>query len=175
MKTREEKEQIVELLQDRFTESANFYLADMSQLSVNDTNKFRKRCYEEGIHVQVVKNNLIKKALENANITDEGLHEIVKGPSSVLFADNINAPAKVIQEFRKTHDRPALKGAFIEDTLYIGDDQLETLASLKSREELIGDIIGILQSPMKNVMSALESGGNKLSGILKTLGDRKES
>ncbi len=175
MKSREEKERIVELLQDRFSESANFYLADMSQLSVNDTNTFRKRCYEEGIHVQVVKNNLIKKALENANITDENLHEIIKGPSSVMFADNINAPAKIIQEFRKTHDRPVLKGAYVEETLYVGDDQLETLAALKSREELIGDIVGILQSPMQNVVSALQSGGHKLSGLLKTLGEREES
>lgn len=175
MKTREEKEKIVELLQDRFNESANFYLADMSQLSVNDTNIFRRRCYEEGIHVQVVKNNLIKKALENANITDESLYEIISGPSSVMFADNINAPAKIIQEFRKTHDRPLLKGAYVEETLYVGDDQLETLAALKSREELIGDIVGILQSPMKNVVSALQSGGNKLSGILKTLEEREES
>jgi large subunit ribosomal protein L10 len=175
MKTREEKEKIVELLQDRFNESANFYLADMSQLSVNDTNTFRRRCYEEGIHVQVVKNNLIKKALENANITDENLYEVIKGPSSVMFADNINAPAKIIQEFRKTHDRPVLKGAYVEETLYVGDDQLETLAALKSREELIGDIVGILQSPMKNVVSALQSGGNKLSGILKTLEERDES
>lgn len=175
MKTREEKERIVELLQDRFNESANFYLADMSELSVNNTNTFRKRCYEEGIHVQVVKNNLIKKALENANITDENLHDVIKGPSSVMFADNINAPAKIIQEFRKSHDRPLLKGAYIEDTLYVGDDQLENLAALKSREELIGDIVGILQSPMQNVVSALQSGSNKLSGILKTLGDREES
>jgi large subunit ribosomal protein L10 len=175
MKSRDEKEKIVELLQDRFNESANFYLADMSQLSVNDTNTFRTRCYEEGIHVQVVKNNLIKKALENANITDESLHEIIAGPSSVMFADNINAPAKIIQEFRKKHDRPVLKGAYVEETLYVGDDQLETLAALKSREELIGDIVGILQSPMKNVVSALQSGGNKLSGILKTLEEREES
>jgi large subunit ribosomal protein L10 len=175
MKSREEKEKIVELLQDRFNESANFYLADMSQLSVNDTNTFRRRCYEEGIHVQVVKNNLIKKALENANITYESLHEIIAGPSSVMFADNINAPAKIIQEFRKKHDRPVLKGAYVEETLYVGDDQLETLAALKSREELIGDIVGILQSPMKNVVSALQSGGNKLSGILKTLEEREES
>ncbi len=175
MKSREEKAKIVELLQDRFSESANFYLADMSQLSVNDTNTFRRRCYEEGIHVQVVKNNLIKKALENANITDESLYEIIQGPSSVMFADNINAPAKIIQEFRKTHDRPVLKGAYIEDTLYVGDDQIETLATLKSREELIGDIVGILQSPMQNVVSALQSSGNKLSGILKTLEKREES
>lgn len=175
MKTREEKERIVELLQDRFSESANFYLADMSQLSVNDTNTFRKRCYDEGIYVQVVKNNLIKKALENANINDENLHELIEGPSSVIFADNINAPAKIIKEFRKTHDRPLLKGAYVEETLYVGDDQLDTLASLKSREELIGDIVGTLQSPMKNVVSALQSGGNKISGILKTLGDREES
>jgi large subunit ribosomal protein L10 len=175
MKTREEKERIVELLQDRFDESANFYLADMSQLSVNDTNTFRKRCYEEGIHVQVVKNNLIKKALENANITDESLHEVIKGPSSVLFAENINAPAKLIKEFRKTHDRPLLKGAYVEETLYVGDDQLDTLAALKSKEELIGDVVGILQSPAQNVLSALQSGSNKLSGILKTLGDQEES
>ena len=174
MKTREEKEKIVELLQDRFNESANFYLADMSELSVNDTNAFRKRCYEEGIFLQVVNNNLIKKALENANITDERIHELVKGPSSVMIAESINAPAKIIQEFRKTHDKPALKGAYIEEAVYVGDEQLETLANLKSKEELIGDVIGLLQSPMKNVVSALQSGGNKLSGLVKTLSEREE-
>ena len=174
MKTREEKEKIVERLRDRFNESANFYLADMSELNVNDTNAFRKRCYEEGIHVQVVKNTLIKKALENANINDEEVHEMVKGPSSVMFADNINAPAKVIREFRKKHHKPELRGAYVEETLYLGDDKLETLANLKSKEDLIGDIIGILQSPMKNVISGLQSGGHKLSGILKTLSERDE-
>lgn len=174
MKTKEEKEKIVEQLQDRLNESANFYLADMSSLSVNDTNEFRKMCYEKGVHVQVVNNNLIKKVLENVNITDQQIHDLIKGPSSFMFSESINAPAKVIQDFRKTHERPVLKGAFVEDTVYVGDEQLETLANLKSREELIGDVISLLQSPMKNVVSALNSGGNKLSGILKTLSEKEE-
>ncbi len=174
MKTRKEKEQIVAKLQDRFSESANFYLADMSSLNVNDTNDFRKRCYERGVEIQVVNNNLIKKAMENANIVDQDIHDIIKGPSSVMFAEDINAPAKIIQEFRKEHEMPLLKGAYIEEALYIGDDKLETLANLKSKEDLIGDVVSILQSPMKNVVSALQSGGNKLSGIVKTLSEREE-
>ncbi len=174
MKTKEEKAKIVEQLQDRFNESANFYLADMSSLDVNTTNDFRQLCYEQGIHVQVVNNNLIKKALNNANITNDKVHEMIEGPSSVIFADNINAPAKVIKAFRKKHERPLLKGAYIEETVYVGDEELDTLANLKTRDELIADVVSLLQSPMKNVVSALQSGGNKLSGIVKTLSEREE-
>lgn len=174
MKTREEKEKIVELLRDRFNENANFYLADLSEMSVNDTNRFRKMCYDEGVHVQVVKNNLIKKALDEANIDEEGLDDVIQGPSSVLFAPNVNAPAKLIKEFRKTHERPVLKAAYVEENLYVGDENLETLVNLKSREDLIADVVSLLQSPMKNVMSALQSGGNKLSGIVKTLSEKND-
>lgn len=174
MKTREEKEKIVELLRDRFSENANFYLADLSSMGVNDTNRFRKMCYDEGVYVQVVKNNLIKKALEEANVGDESIYDVVEGPSSIMFTPNVNAPAKLIKEFRKTHERPVLKAAYVEETLYVGDENLETLVNLKSKEDLIADVVSLLNSPMKNVMSALQSGGNKLSGIVKTLSEKSE-
>lgn len=175
MKTREQKEKIVEQLRDRFNENANFYLADLSSMSVNDTNRFRQMCYDQGVHVQVVKNNLIKKALTEANIQDQEIHDVIEGPSSVMFTPNVNAPAKLIKEFRKTHDKPVLKAAYVEETFYVGDENLETLVDLKSKEELIADVVSLLQSPAKNVISALQSGGNKLSGIVKTLSEKGES
>lgn len=172
--TREEKDQIIEELTDRFKENSNFYLTDISELSSNDTADLRKLCYDDDITLRVVKNTLIEKALEKASLTTEELRDLLKGPSALMFSESLNAPAKLLKKFREKHDKPTLKGAFVEENLYVGDDKIKQLAELKSREELIGDIVGLLQSPVKNVVSALQSGGSKISGILETLSEKAE-
>ncbi len=173
--TREEKDALIENLQGRLESNEVIYLADTSELNVEHTNKLRKHCYDNNISLQVVKNTLLQKALERTEAKDlTELIETLEGPTSVMFAEKGNAPAKVIREFRKDFSKPLLKGAYIEEEIYKGDDKLQDLAELKSREELIGDIVGLLQSPTKNVISALRSGGNKLSGILKSLEERNQ-
>ena len=172
---RENKEEIVSALSEAFTASRNFYVADISTLSVNQTNALRRLCFERGVTLQVVKNTLIEKALEKANIQADGLVESLKGPSSVMFAENSKSPAKLIKEFRASHPKPVLKAAYIEESLYVGDENLDMLITLKSREELIADVVALLQSPIKNVVSGLKGGGNKIAGILKTLSEKTEA
>jgi large subunit ribosomal protein L10 len=132
----------------------------------------RRKCFEKGITMQVAKNTLIRKAMEATGNDYSELFGILKGTSAILFSEVGNAPAKLIKEVRKNGDKPALKGAYIDSAVFIGDNQLDTLTQLKSKEELVGDIIALLQSPAKNVISGLKSGGNKLAGILKTLEER---
>lgn len=171
--TREEKDALIEDLQGRLESNEVIYLADTSELDVENTNKLRKQCYDNNVSLKVVKNTLLQKAVERTDAKDlSPLLETLDGPTSVLFAEKGNAPAKVIRDFRKDFSKPVLKGAYIEEEIYKGDEYLQDLAELKSREELIGDIVGMLQSPAKNVISALQSGGNKLSGIVKTLEER---
>jgi large subunit ribosomal protein L10 len=174
--TRSEKATAVEVLKGKFEEASFFYLADASTLTVEQINKFRGLCYEKDIEMKVVKNTLAKKALES--FPEErnyiGLYESLKGPTAILFTTAANVPAKVIKEFRKTSERPILKAAYIDTDIYVGDEQLDALATLKSKEDLIGDIITLLQSPIKNVLGSLQSGGNTLSGLLKTLEERGE-
>jgi len=148
------------------------YLTDIAGLNAAQTSALRRACFKAGIKLSVVKNTLLAKAME-ASGTDYGvLKDILKGNTSLMFSESGNAPAKVIKEFRKKSDKPMLKGAFVEEAIFVGDDQLDILTALKSKEELIGEIITLLQSPTKNVVSALQSGGGKLSGILKTLSER---
>lgn len=171
---REEKHEVVSALAERMKASGNFYIADTSSLNVAKINSIRRKCFEKEIGMQVVKNTLIKKALEQLDGDLTPLFDVLKGSSSVLFSTNANAPAKLIKELRKGKaEKPVLKAAYVDSTVFIGDDQLDTLVNLKSREELIGEIIGLLQSPAKNVISALQSGGNKLAGIVKTLQERE--
>jgi large subunit ribosomal protein L10 len=146
-------------------------------MSVAETNSLRRLCFERGIEYVVVKNTLIKKALETVENADyASFDEVLKGFSGVMFhPENGKAAAQLIKEFRKTNDKLKLKGASVDYSLFVGADQLDTLINLKSKNELIGDIIGILQSPAKNVVSALTSGGGKLAGILKTLSEREEN
>ena len=174
--TRTEKSNQVAELKDKLSNSNFFYLTDSSTLTVEQINELRGKFYEKGIEMRVVKNTLAKKAMEQASEEGafEGLYDSLKGPTAILFTDVANAPAKVIKEFRGDKERPILKAAYIDSSIYIGDDQLKALASLKSKEELIGEIITLLQSPAKNVISGLKSSGSKLSGILKTLGERAE-
>lgn len=172
--TRSEKAILIDELKDKFVDSQYFYIADSSSLTVGQINKLRSLCFEKGIEVKVVKNTLAKKALE-ANADDKGfapLYEALVGPTTLFFADTANGPAKIMKEFRKSSEKPVLKAAYIDSDVFLGDDQLEVLASLKSKDELIGEIIGLLQSPAKNVISALKSSGGTLAGILKTLEER---
>lgn len=170
--TREEKSQVIEQLTAQLTENPTIYLADISGLDAGNTSNLRRACFKAGVKLSVVKNTLLAKAMESSDKDFGDLTETLKGNTSLMFADVSNAPAKVIKEFRKKSDRPVLKGAYVEESVYVGDDQLDALVDIKSKEELIGEIIGLLQSPAKNVISALKSGGGTIAGIVKTLSER---
>ena len=171
--TRDEKTKVVDDLVLTISESKHFYLADISDLNAEDSSMLRRKCFEKDIKLVVVKNTLLKKALEKLEGGYEELYEVLKNSTSVMFTETGNAPAKLIKEFRKKLERPILKAAFVEESVYIGDDQIDFLSSLKSKEELIGDIVALLQSPAKNVLSALQSGGGTLAGIIKTLSEKE--
>jgi len=171
---KEEKNQLINELTEQLTNNPNFYLADTSGLTVEKVNVLRRKCFDSKIKMVVVKNTLLEKALEKTNKDYQGISSTLKGATSVMFCESGSAPAKLIKEFRRTSDRPILKAAFVEDCLYVGDNQIEALANIKSKNELIGDIIGLLQSPAKNVVSALKSSGGKLAGIIKTLSEKPE-
>ena len=170
--TREEKSQVIEHLTAQLTENPTIYLADISGLDAGSTSNLRRACFKAGVRLSVVKNTLLAKAMESSNKDFGELTGTLKGNTSLMFAEVANAPAKVIKEFRKKSDKPVLKGAYVEESVYVGDDQLDTLVDIKSKEELIGEIIGLLQSPAKNVISALKSGGGTIAGIVKTLSER---
>lgn len=170
---KEQKNQQIEDLTQRLTESDVIYLADVSAMTVEKSNRLRRMCFNRNISLQVVKNTLLKKAIERVEGKDlSGLTELLKGNTSVMLSDTGNAPAKLIKEFRKKEDKPLLKGAYVEEAVFVGDDKLEALTNLKSKDELIGDIVALLQSPAKNVVSALESGKSTLSGLVKALEER---
>jgi len=170
--TREEKSKVIEDLTAQLAGTNVVYLADISGLDAEATSNLRRTCFKAGIELAVVKNTLLEKAM-NASDNDYGdLPSVLKGNTSILISENGNAPAKIIKEFRKKSDKPVLKGAFIHHAVFIGDNQLDALIALKSKEEVIGEIIGLLQSPAKNVISALKSSGGKLAGIIKTLSER---
>ena len=171
---KEDKKILIDSLTEQLKESNNFYLTDISELNAQDTSNLRRLCFKYGIKMQVVKNTLLKKAMEKSEKEYDELYGILKGNTALMFTEKGNAPAKLIKEFRKKSDRPVLKGAFIEETTYIGDEMLDFLAAIKSKDELIADVIALLQSPAKNVISALQSGGQKLSGILETLSEKSE-
>jgi len=170
--TREDKSQVIDNLTTKLTENSTIYLADISGLNALSTSNLRRACFKANVKLEVVKNTLLFKAMEKSDKQFGELSETLVGNTSIMIAEVSNAPAKVIKEFRKKSEMPLLKGAYIEEAIYVGDDQLDLLVNIKSKEELIGDIIGLLQSPAKNVISALQSGGNKLSGILKTLSEK---
>lgn len=171
--TREEKSQVIEELTAQLKENTNIYLTDISGLNAGTTSNLRRACFKANVKLAVVKNTLFEKAMEASDREFGELPSTLKGNTSVMYSETGNAPAKVIKAFRKKLDKPLLKGAFIEETVYLGDDQLDMLVDIKSKEELIGDIIGLLQSPAKNVISALKSGGGTITGILKTLSQKE--
>ena len=164
----------IEELKEKFTKNNFFYITDSSTLSVEKVNKLRALCYEKGVEMKVVKNTLMRKALESFDDSKgyAGLYDALHGPTAVLFTENASAPAKIIKDFRKENERPLIKAAYIDSAIYMGDDQLDNLVALKSREQLIGEILSILQSPAKNVISALKSGGQTIAGLVKALEER---
>lgn len=169
---KEEKYEVVNALTEQIREYGNFYITDTSNLTVAKVNSIRRKCFESDIKIQVAKNSLIKKAVEAIGGDFTPMYDSLKGSSSIMFSKSTTAPAKLIKELRRTGDKPLLKAAYIESSFFIGDNQLDALVNLKSKEQLIGEIIGLLQSPAKNVISALQSGGNILAGVVKTLQER---
>lgn len=172
--TREEKNKAIDALSVQLADNKNFYLTDISGLNAESSSNLRRACFKSDVQIQVIKNTLLRKAMEKNDIDFEQMYDSLKGNTAIMFAESSNAPAKIIKEFRKKKDKPILKSAFIEESFYFGDDQVEVLCSLKSKEELIGDIITLLQSPPKTVISSLQSSGGTLSGILKTLSERSD-
>ena len=168
------KNQEIADLKEKFGNSTYFYITDSSTLTVEKINKFRRLCFNSGIEYRVSKNTLIRKALEQVEGNNyEALYPLLNGPTGVMFSTDGASAAKVLKEFRKSNDKPVLKGAYIDSDIFVGDNQIAVLAALKSKAELIGDIIGLLQSPTKNVIGALQaSSGQKIAGLLKTLEER---
>lgn len=171
--TKEQKAKYIDELAAELSQAGIFYLADTSELTVETINQFRRKCFQSNIKLRVVKNTLLQKAMESIDGKDYSeLTNVLAGPTSIMFAEVGNLPARIIKDFRKKSDKPILKGAFIDEAIFVGDSQLDALVSLKSKEELLGEIVGLLQSPAKNVISALKGQGGKIAGILKTLEER---
>ena len=171
--TREEKTIAIDNLKEIVTSNNVIYLSDISGIDAETTSKLRRLCHSRGIKLQVVKNTMLKKAFESSERDFEPFYVALKGNTSIMLAEAGNGPAKVIKEFRKKQKRPILKGAFINESFYIGDEHLEVLSTLKSKEELLGDIIALLQSPAKNVVASLQSGKHTIAGLVKALGERE--
>ena len=171
---KENKQVLIDSMLSELQACPNFYLTDVSDLNAEKTSQLRRQCFNSGVKMIVVKNALFHKAMQKMEKDYEGLYDVLKGSTAVMFCETGNAPAKLIKNFRKTSDRPILKGAYIEECCYIGDDMIDALCNVKSKNDLIADVIALLQSPMKNVINALQSGGQKLSGVLETLSERPE-
>ena len=172
--TREEKSKVIERLTAELADNTNIYMTDVSGLNAVQTSSLRRACFKANIKLSVVKNTLLSKAMETSDRDFGDLNQVLVGNTALMYSEIGNSPAKLIKAFRKKADKPLLKGASIEDAIYLGDDQIKALCNIKSREELIGEVISILQSPAKNLISALQSGGTTISGVLKTLSDRNE-
>ena len=170
---RDEKQVIIDNLAEQIKAYKHVYISDISELDAAATQALRKVCFESNIKLIQVKNTLLRVALETLDTDYKELYGVLKGSSAVMLSDTGNAPAKLIKEFRKSHDKPVLKAAFVEECVYVGENQLDALVSIKSKEELLGDIVLLLQSPMQKLISALESGKNTIGGVLKTLEDRE--
>ena len=169
---KEVKDTIINDLGAKLKEYPHFYLVDVTGLNAEATSNLRRKCFKNDIKMVVVKNKLLHKAFEASEIDFEPLYPALKGNTAVLFAQVANVPAKLLKEYKK-EGIPALKGAYAEEGIYMGADQLDTLSSIKSKEEVIAEIVSLLQSPAKNVISALQSGANTIHGVLKTLGERE--
>ena len=173
--TREEKAQMIDDLQEVLNNTETVYLTDIAGLNALETSNLRRACYKSNVQLRVVKNTLLKKAMERVEGKEyDELFESLKGNTAIMVAEKANAPAKVIETFRKKSKKPILKAAWVESAVFVGDDKVETLANLKSKEELVGDIIGLLQSPIKTVVSQLQSSGQTIAGLVKTLSERPE-
>jgi len=170
---REEKDVIIENLAQRLNESKHFYLTDISELNAEETSNLRRKCFEREINLMVVKNTLLRKAMEKSEGNFDDLYDVLKDSTSIMFCETGNTPAKLIKEMRKTMERPLIKAAFVEESIYIGDDQLDVLSRIKSKDELLGDLLMLLQSPATSLVSALASSGSKLAGALLTLSEKE--
>ncbi|MFV0391451.1 MAG: 50S ribosomal protein L10 [Paludibacteraceae bacterium] len=171
---KEDKSTLIKNLGETISTYSHFYLADIGGLNAAETGELRKLCFNKEIKLLVVKNTLLKKALENSDIDFSELYDTLKGETSLMLSNAGNEPAKVIKDFSKKNKakKPVLKAAYVEESFYIGANTLEDLVNIKSKNELLGELIGLLQSPAKNVVSALQSGGNTIHGVLQTLGER---
>lgn len=169
---REQKNATIASLTEKLAAANCLYIADPSGIGAIDTNNFRRELFKNGIEMLVAKNTLILKAMRNSGKDFSELEGTLKGSTALLFSENAKAPAQAILKFRKKDTKPALKGAYVDTAVFIGDNQLEALSNLKSKEDLLGEIVGLLQSPARNVVSALQSGGGKIAGIVKTLSER---
>ncbi len=171
--TKEEKLVVINSLAEQLNAYPHFYVTNIEALNAEQTAKLRRKCFENDIKLIVVKNTLFQKALEKVEKAESDLVGVLEGSTSVMFANTGKAPAVLIKEFRKSCDKPVLKAAYVEGCVYVGDNQLDTLCTIKSREELIADIVALLQSPAKNVISALQgNAGQKIAGLVKTLEER---
>jgi large subunit ribosomal protein L10 len=169
-----EKQLMIDDLSKRLDDNNVIYITDISDLDAVATSSLRRQCFAKNIKLSVVKNTLLKKAMENVqgkNLSE--LYDILPGPTAIMLSDTGNLPAKLIKDFRKKNDKPILKGAFVEESVYVGDDQLDSLVDIKSKDELLGEIVGLLQSPAKNVISALSSSKNTIAGLVKTLSEKE--
>ncbi|MFI3317959.1 MAG: 50S ribosomal protein L10 [Rikenellaceae bacterium] len=172
--TKEQKTALIDALAAQLNEYPHFYITNIEALNAEQTALLRRQCFEQKIKLVVVKNTLLSKALEKADKADAELLNVLQGSTSIMFTENAKAPAVLIKEFRKKSDKPVLKAAFAEGSVYVGDNQIDALCSIKSKEELIGDVISLLQSPAKSVISALQgSAGQKIAGLVKTLEERQ--
>ncbi len=168
-----DKQVIIDNLQNQIDSYSHFYLTDISGLNAVDTSDLRRLCYKQDVKLVVAKNTLLRKALENSGKNAEELYVALKGNTSVMFSETGNVPAKLIKDFSRKRKRPLLKAAYVEESVYVGENQLDALISLKSKNELIADVVALLQSPMKTVLSQLQSGGNIIHGVLDTLKERE--
>ena len=171
--TREEKKQAVISLTEQVNNTSHLYVTDASSLDVASINKFRGLCFDKDVKFQVVKNTLLKKAFEASEVNYDDLYQVLTGSTSLMFTETANVPAKILKEFREDNDKPVLKAALINNELYLGDEMINELANLKSKEDLIGDVIMLLQAPITNVVSSLQSGGSTLASLLQTLSEKE--
>ncbi|MBR3939955.1 MAG: 50S ribosomal protein L10 [Bacteroidales bacterium] len=171
---KEQKAQLIDSLYEQVSSYPHLYISDIGGLDSVQTSKLRRLAFRREVKLVVVKNTLLIKALEKTGIDYSELFPVIKGETAIMLSNSNNAPAKLIKEFRATAAKPLLKGAYVEEAFYVGDENLETLVNIKSKNELIADVVALLQSPIKNVVSALQSGGNTLSGVLKTLSEKPE-
>ncbi|WP_159523109.1 50S ribosomal protein L10 [Sunxiuqinia indica] len=170
---RSEKLTIIDNLTEQINSYNHFYLADIADLNAEDSSSLRRLCFTKDVKLVVVKNTLLRKALENSEKNTDELFDSLKGSTSIMFCEVGNTPAKLIKEFSKVHKKPLLKAAYVEESVYVGENQLEALSTIKSKDELLGDLVALLQSPMKTVIGQLQSGGNKIHGILQTLSEKE--
>jgi len=168
-----DKKVIINNLQEQIDSYNHFYLADISGLNAENTSELRRLCFNQDVKLVVVKNTLLRKALESSTLNLEEIYDALTGNTSVMFSENANTPAKLIKDFSKKHKKPVLKAAYVQESVYMGADQLDALIAVKSKNELIADVVALLQSPMNTLLSQLKSGGNTIHGVLDTLKEKE--